>query len=133
MDITNVNQSLTRYSNKSERELLIENVRNWVVLDQQLHTIHEKTKQLRELKANITTNICDYMQNNNTSRTIGVSNGELRIYDKKEYKPLSFTYVEKCLHEMIKDNNQVAHIIKYLKDNRELNITQDIRHISTKI
>lgn len=132
-NITNDNQTLTRYSNKSERELLIENVRNWVVLDQQLHTIHEKTKQLRELKANITTNICEYMKGNNTSRTIGVSNGELRIYDKKEYKPLSFTYVEKCLHEMIKDKNQVTHIIKYLKDNRELNVTQDIRHISTKI
>ena len=73
------------------------------------------------------------MKSNNTTTTIGISNGELRIYDKKEYKPLTFTYVEKCLHEMIKDKNQVEYIIKYLKDNRELNISQDIKRISAKI
>jgi hypothetical protein len=132
-NITNENQTLTMYSHKSDREILIENVKNWVILDQQLHHIHEKARQLRELKTNITTNICNYVKSNNTTTTIGISNGELRIYDKKEYKPLTFTYVEKCLHEMIKDKNQVEYIIKYLKDNRELNISQDIKRISAKI
>ena len=40
-NITNDNQSLTVYSNKSERELLIENVKNWTVLDEKLRIINE--------------------------------------------------------------------------------------------
>ena len=94
-NITNNNQSLTVYSNKNEREMLIENVKNWVILDQKLQLINEKTKQIRELKTKVTMNICDYMKTNNITTNIGISNGELRMYDKKDYKPLTFTYVEK--------------------------------------
>jgi spore germination protein YaaH len=132
-NITNDKPIVTGFSNKSGRELLIENVQNWVILDQQLHNMNEKTKQIRELKTNTTTNICKYMKSNNITTNIGISNGELRIYDKKEYKPLTFTYVERCLTELIKDKSHVESIIKYLKDNRELNISQDIKRISTKL
>jgi len=51
---------------------------------------------------------------------------------KKDYKPLTFTYVEKCLREIINDNNHVEYIIKYLKENREVTITPDIKRISSK-
>jgi len=94
-NITNINQSLTLYSNKNERELLIDNVKNWVILDQKIQMINEKTKQIRELKSTITTDICNYMKRNNITSNIGISNGELRMYDKKDYKPLTFMYVEK--------------------------------------
>lgn len=132
-DITNDIQRINANSNKYDRELLIENVRNWVVLDQQLHTIHNKTKELRELKTRATANICDYVKSNNITTNIGISNGELRIYDKKEYKPLTFTYVEKCLNEIIKNKTQTEYIMKYIKENRELNTTQDIKRISAKL
>ena len=131
-NITNINQSLTLYSNKNERELLIDNVKNWVILDQKIHMINEKTKQIRELKSTITTDICNYMKQNNITSNIGISNGELRMYDKKDYKPLTFMYVEKCLREIIKDKTHVDYIIKYLKDNREINISPDIKRVMTK-
>lgn len=132
-DITNNSQRMNAHSKEYGRERLVENVRYWVSLDQQLHNIHEETKRLRELKAKITINICDYMKSNNITTNIGISNGELRIYEKKEYKPLTFTYVEKCLNGIIKDTSQTEYIMKYLKDNREVNITQDIKRISTKL
>jgi len=132
-NITNDIKKMNAHSKEYERERLIENVRNWVVLEQQLHNIHEKAKELRGLKSKITVNICDYIKSNNITTNIGISNGELRIYEKKEYKPLTFTYVEKCLNEIIKDTSQTEYIMKYLKDNRELNITQDIKRISSKL
>ena len=132
-NITNKNQSLTVYSNKGERELLIENVKNWVILDQKIQIINEKTKQIRELKSTITTDICNYMKSNNITSNIGISNGELRMYDKKDYKPLTFTYVERCLNEIIKDKTHVEYILKYLKDNREINISQDIKRVTAKL
>ena len=132
-NITNNTQSLIANSNKNERELLIEHVKNWVILDQKIQMINEKTKQIRELKSTVTTEICDYMKRNNITSNIGISNGELRRYDKKEYKPLTFTYVEKCLNEIIKDKTHVEYIIKYLKDNREITTSQDIKRVMTKL
>ena len=132
-NITNSNQSLIANSNKNERELLIEHVKNWVILDQRIQMINEKTKQIRELKSTVTTEICDYMKRNNITSNIGISNGELRRYDKKEYKPLTFTYVEKCLTDIIKDKTHVEYIIKYLKDNREITVSQDIKRVMTKL
>ena len=132
-NITNTNQSLTVYSNKDEREQLFENVKKWVILDHKLQAINENTKQIRELKSTITNEICDYTKRNNITSNIGISNGELRIYDKKDYKPLTFTYVEKCLNEIIKDKTHVEFIIKYLKDNREITVSQDIKRVMTKL
>ena len=132
-NITNNNQSLIVKPNKNERELLIEHVKNWVLLDQKIQMINEKTKQIRELKSTITTDICDYIKRNNITSNIGISNGELRIYDKKDYKPLTFTYVEKCLNEIIKDKTHVEYIIKYLKDNREITTSRDIKRVMQKL
>ena len=73
------------------------------------------------------------MKSNNIKNNIGISNGELRMYDKKDYKPLTFTYVEKCLNEIIKDKTHVEYIIKYLKDNREITVSQDIKRVMTKL
>lgn len=132
-NITNTNQSLTVYSNKDEREQLFENVKKWVILDHKLQAINENTKQIRELKLKITGDICSYMKSNNIKNNIGISNGELRMYDKKDYKSLTFTYVEKCLNEIIKDKTHVEYIIKYLKDNREITVSPDIKRVMTKL
>jgi len=132
-NITNTNQSLIVKSNKDDREQLVEHVKNWVILDQKIQLINEKMKQIRELKSTITNEICDYTKRNNITSNIGISNGELRIYDKKDYKPLTFTYVEKCLNEIIKDKTHVEFIIKYLKDNREITVSQDIKRVMTKL
>lgn len=132
-NITNDNQSLTLYSNKSERELLIENVKNWTVLDEKLRIINEKTKNIREMKTKLTRDIHSYMKTNNITTNIGISDGELRVFDRKDYQPLTFSYIEKCLSEIINDKSHVEFIIKYLKGKREVSTTPDIKRISTKL
>jgi len=133
MNTTNDNQSLTVYSESTNREQLIENVQKWVILDQQLQLMNEKSKKIREMKSQMTANISEYIRSNNLKTNIGISNGELRIYEKKDYQPLTYTYVEKSLNAVIKDKSHVDFIIKYLKDNREITISSDIKRISTKL
>ena len=133
MNTTNDNQSLTVYSESTNREQLIENVQKWVILDQQLQLMNEKSKKIREMKSQMTSNISEYVRSNNLKTNIGISNGELRIYEKKDYQPLTYTYVEKSLNAVIKDKSHVDYIMKYLKDNREITITSDIKRISTKL
>ena len=133
MNTTNDNQLLTVYSENTNREQLIENVQKWVILDQQLQIMNEKSKKIREMKSQMTSNISEYVRSNNLKTNIGISNGELRIYEKKDYQPLTYTYVEKSLNAVIKDKSHVDYIMKYLKDNREITITSDIKRISTKL
>ena len=132
-NITNDNKSLTVYSNKSDRELLIENVKNWTVLDDKLRIINEKTKHIREMKTKLTKDIHSYMKINNMTTNIGISDGELRVFDRKDYQPLTFSYIEKCLSEIINDKSHVEFIIKYLKEKRVVSTTPDIKRISTKL
>jgi hypothetical protein len=106
----------------------IDNVKQWVLLDSQLKIIHEKTKKVRETKHKLNDEICEYMQQNNLiGNKIGITDGELRIVEKKEYPPLSYGYIERTLAEIIPDKKQLDYLIQYLKDNREITTVLDIK------
>jgi hypothetical protein len=107
---------------------LIEDVQRWVLIDSQLKIVNEKTKKLRDMKHGLTDNICKYMEDKSQTK-IGITDGELRIYEKKDYSPLTFGYIETKLSEIIHDKEKVEYIVKYLRENREIKISRDIRRI----
>ena len=110
------------------KKQFVENIQKWVILDKQLKLIHEKTKEIRENKNKITNDICDYIQTKNLSNTkIEISDGELKMYEKKDYSPLTFSYIEESLAKILIDKSQVDYIIQFLKQNREIKSSIDIR------
>jgi hypothetical protein len=110
------------------KEELISQVRQWVAIDEQMKITNEKIKKIRELKTHLTKNICDYIHNKNMQKNkIYISNGTLSFYEKKDYSPLTYSYVEKCLGELIADKKQVDFIIQYMKDHRDIHTVPDIR------
>lgn len=118
-------QSLTSGSRQKE---FIENVQKWVVADSQLKKVNEKTREFRDYKSNLSTSICRYLQDNNLQNTkIEISNGEIKMFEKKEYSPLTFTYIQECLGKIISDKSHVEYIIRYLKENREIKSDFDLR------
>jgi len=110
-----------------DKEEFIQNIKKWVLLDSQLKIVNEKTKKMRELKYELINKICEYSNNHKINNKITITDGELRITEKKEYSPLTFTYIQECLQKIISEQEQVDFIIKYLKDNREISIVPDIR------
>lgn len=108
----------------SELQTMIE---KWQLVDSQLKIINEKTKKIREIKHDLTDQICNYMEQKENANKIQIQQGELRKYEKKEYSPLTFNYVEDCLKKIIKNEDHVNYIIQYLKNNREIKTSQDIR------
>jgi uncharacterized protein YllA (UPF0747 family) len=113
---------------KQPRSQFIENVQKWVLVDSQLKVVNEKTKKMREMKNTLSDEICKYMNENNlNNKKIGITNGELRMVEKKDYSPLSYGYIEKKLQEIIPDKSHVEYIIHYLKDNREITLSQELR------
>jgi hypothetical protein len=111
----------------------VENIKKWVQADSQLKLVNEKAKQLRDIKYGLTDNILDYIESNNLkTNNIGISDGELIFYEKKSQTPLSFAYIEECLENIIPDKTKIEYIIDYLKDNREVTATTDIRRVYNK-
>jgi hypothetical protein len=113
---------------KQPKIQFIENVQKWVLIDNQLKIVNEKMKKMREMKNILSEDICKYMNDNDLiNKKIGITNGELRIVEKKDYSPLSYGYIEKKLEEIIPDKSHIEFIIQYLKDNREITVSQEIR------
>jgi hypothetical protein len=126
------NTTITNHQNVTKAQL-INDVQRWVLADTQLKQLTEKIKQMREVKSAANANIMLYMKQTNYNGNIKISDGELRIYEKKEYSPLTYSYIEKCLAKIIPDETHVEYIIQYLKENREVTINQDIKRIPKKL
>ena len=71
-------------------------------------------------------------ENSLLEKKIEISNGNLKVYEKKDYTPLTFQYVEQCLHDIIKNEDQVHMIVQYLKQNRDITTSYDIRRNNIK-
>lgn len=113
---------------KNPRTKFVENVQKWVMFDNQIKLINEKVKIIRSSKNKILDEINTYVIENNIEHTkIEISDGELRFYEKKEYQPISFGYVEESLGKIISDKKQVDYIMNYLRENREVSVARDIR------
>ena len=126
------NTTIMTHQNVTKAQL-INDVQRWVLADTQLKQLTEKTKQTREVKSAANANIMLYMKQTNYNGNIKISDGELRIYEKKEYSPLTYSYIEKCLAKIIPDETHVEYIIQYLKENREVTTNQDIKRIPKKL
>ena len=112
-------------------QIFKDNITMWVLLDTQLKTINEKTKKMREKKSELSEYICKYITDNNIKNKIKIKDGEhlaeIRMYDKKEYSALTFGYIESCLKKIIHDEEQVDYVIEFLRENREITSSPDIR------
>ena len=112
---------------------LVENVKKWTLLDSQLKIVYEKTKKMREYKSKLGKEIIQYMESKNKLKAkIQITNGELSFYEKKEYTPLSYSYIERCLAEIIRDKSQVRFIMEYLKEKRNIKTKTEIRRTYQK-
>jgi hypothetical protein len=112
----------------NNREQFVENVKQWVTIDNQLKIVNEKTRIMRERKHKLNQEICDYaIQQNIDHKYIEISDGTLKFFKRKEYKPITYTFLEKSLSEIISNKEQVSYIINHIKDKREIITHDDIR------
>lgn len=113
---------------------ITEKIKQWNSIELKLKYINEKTKELRENKHKLTEEIVEYLDRFSTPPKITIGNDyQIQVYDKKETTSLSFTYIEKCLGEILKDKSQIDFIVQYLKNHRETVIIKDIRRTQIKL
>tara|TARA_Y100000591_G_C21474347_1_gene517254 strand:+ start:306 stop:653 length:348 start_codon:yes stop_codon:yes gene_type:complete len=108
---------------------LEKNIKKWVALDDELKRINERAKDLRNDKSTLEKDITVYIETNGlTNATIEISDGKLKYGQNKNTQPLTLKYVEKCLHELMPNNDEnVNKIMTYIKDNREEKLIPNIK------
>lgn len=107
---------------------LEENIKKWVSIDNQLKTVTDKAKELREAKNNMEEVILEYVESKKMNNaTINISDGKLRFVSTKQTAPLTLKYIEECLTNCIKNEEQVVMIMNHIKESRETKYVPDIK------
>ena len=98
-------------------------IQQWVTIDNQLKLLGDKTKELRDKKNILTEKICS----ENEELTVKINDGKLRVVQNKETQPLTFKFLETCLSEIIKNEDQVSQIVNYIKNKRDVKYVTELK------
>jgi hypothetical protein len=108
-----------------------QNIQQWVSVDNQLKTLNDKMKVLRDTRNALSGNITTYAEKNNlTNSTVNISDGKLKFINTKVQTPLTFKFLEKTLGEVIRNEVQAKIIVDQLKDKRDIKIVPEIKRFS---
>jgi hypothetical protein len=105
-----------------------EQIKHWVSLDNQLKTLAERTKQLRNERNKSEENILEYVETSQLKNTtVNISDGKLRFVEAKQTAPLTLKYVEECLGKCINNPTHIMSIMNVIKNSRETKVIMDIK------
>jgi nitrogen regulatory protein PII len=101
-------------------------IQEWVILDNQYKLLQEKVKEIREKKSSLLESLTTNGELSSNS-VINITDGRLKFVNTHTTSPLTFTYVESRLSEIIKNEDQVKKIIDYLKKRRETKTITELK------
>ena len=107
-------------------------IQQWVTIDNQMKIVADKMKELRDKKNAISEQINTHIETTQFNSSVKISDGQLKFGNVKETQPLTFKYLETCLSEIIKNEEQVKKIIEYIKNKREVKYVPEIKRLYNK-
>lgn len=108
-------------------------VQQYMVAEKQLRLINEKVKLLRETKHALNSQICTFICTNQMQRTkIELSEGELKMVEKRDYSPLTFTLVQSCLTDKLGDTELVSDIMQHIRAKRSVKSDMELKWVLPK-
>ena len=104
------------------------NIQQWVNIDNKIKKLSSELKEFRNNKHELTRNNFTYAESNNLENAvIQISDGKLKFQNIKTTNPLTFSFIESCLKDLIEDETKVKDIIKYIKQKRVPKYNYDIK------
>ncbi len=107
-----------------------QNIQQWITIDDQMKILNDRMKELRDKKNSISEQINTHIETsqlNNSS--VKINDVQLKFVKIKETQQLTFKYLENCLSEIIKNEEQVKKIVEYVKDKREVKYVPEIKRL----
>jgi hypothetical protein len=104
------------------------NIKTWVLVDNEIKRINDKLKSLREQKNKLNADITSHITSNKMENSqVNIGDGRLKFTTVKIQQPLTFTYLEDTLSEIIKDKAHATAILNHLKNKRECKMVPEIK------
>ncbi len=121
-------------SSFSSSALFEAQLKQWVLLDNQLKELNERTKEAREKRKKLEESLTTYASTNNLSNnTIKIAGDtKLKFATTQVAEPLTFKYLEKALSQVIRNPTQVKQIVDHVKQNREIKTVPEIKRYVAK-
>jgi hypothetical protein len=106
-------------------------IKQWIVLDNQIKKITEQLYDLREERQRLGDHLFKCATTNNlVNTTVQSGDDRVKFTNTRVSSQLTFKYVETSLGNIIKNEGQVKQIIEYLKTNRESKIVPEIKRMT---
>lgn len=115
-----------------DKEQLIENVRGWITIDNDIKKLQKVIKEKRKEKKAFTSNLVEVMKSNDI-QCFDISDGKLMYTQNKVKSALSKKHLIKSLTEWFKDDpTQIGNLTKHILNSREEKIKENIKRKNKK-
>ena len=126
--VMNANPANINTASASASALFDKQIQKWVEVDNKIKKINAELKSTREMKNDLETSIMTTVNNKKLLNTsLSLPDGKLRFVETRTTNPISLTFVEQCLNDLIPNKSQVQHILKYMKEKREIKVNSEIK------
>jgi hypothetical protein len=106
---------------------LIENVKTWLTIDNDIKKLQKAIKEKRNLKKELTDNLVDIM-NQRDIDCMNTAQGQLIKTTKKVKAPLSKKHLIASMQKYFKDDgDKVQELCNYILDSRNVKVSENIR------
>ena len=110
----------------SAKEQLVNNIREWVKIDNEVSQLRQEIKERNNKKKNMTENLVNVMKTNNID-CFDINDGYL-VYKKNTVKkPINSKTLLSSLQNYYKDQNVAEDLTKYIMDSREEKVKETIK------
>lgn len=125
--------SIMTANHASSSTTLETKIKRWVELDNMIKQTTEEVRDVRTERSVINDEIIEIIEEKQLGKaTVNISDGKLKFVTSKHTAPLTLTYIEKCLTDLVTNGKQVEQIMAYIKKNRETKTTTEIKRVYNK-
>ena len=115
-----------------EKEQLIENIKEWLQIENELKELRKAAKERRERKKELTSSLVDIMKVNDID-CFDVNGGKLLYATSKVKAPINRKTLMATLQSYYKnDPTKASELSEFILNNREIKVKETIRHKEQK-
>ena len=107
-----------------------QHIKSWVHYDNEIQKLNKNIKDLRLKKLETQILLLENPLHNNNN--INISDGRLKFSQVTVTQPLSLQFISMCLNDLIRDTEQVKHIMEHIKNKREKRMEPTIKRFYNK-
>ena len=111
------------------KDELVDNIKNWIKVDNEMKLLQQELKQRRELKKQLTESLVETMKTNDID-CFDMSDGKIVYTKNKVRAPLNKKHLLECLEKYFSEVPSIdsGEITEFIMDNREVKFKDNIRH-----